>query len=156
GLKRRAWSERASSSRAAAQPKSAWPSDFCHDFQPIVSPGATGEGQGIASAFGTPVDCGCNDSVVADYRRIPSGSRGGGSAGAKGAAPRGEGAGEIALVPARWARGKGAPLRVMLVTEKPLKGDFWRTGPEGGVAPPSRERQGGPPYFWFAEIKAPA
>ena len=42
GLKRRAWSERASSSRAAAQPKSAWPSDFCHDFQPIVSPGATG------------------------------------------------------------------------------------------------------------------
>ena len=26
------WSERASSSRAAAQPKSAWPIDFCHDF----------------------------------------------------------------------------------------------------------------------------
>ena len=36
------WSERASSSRAAAQPKSARPIDFCHDFQPIVSPGATG------------------------------------------------------------------------------------------------------------------
>src|SRR5262249_6445815 len=29
----------------------AWPIDFCHDFQPIVSPGATGaRGQGIASA----------------------------------------------------------------------------------------------------------
>jgi hypothetical protein len=37
-----AWSERASSSRAAAQPKSARPIDFCHDFQPIVSPGAIG------------------------------------------------------------------------------------------------------------------
>ena len=36
------WSERASSSRAAAQPKSARPIDFCHDFQPIVSPGAAG------------------------------------------------------------------------------------------------------------------
>ena len=35
------------------------------------------QGQGIASAFGTPVHWGCNDSVVADYRRIPSGSRGG-------------------------------------------------------------------------------
>jgi hypothetical protein len=37
--------------------------------------------QGIASAFGTPVHWGCNDSVVADYRRIPSGSRGGARAG---------------------------------------------------------------------------
>src|SRR5215475_12335642 len=62
----------------------AWPIDFCHDFQPIVSPGATGaRGQGIASAFGTPVDWGCNDSVVADYRRIPSGSRRGERAGAR-------------------------------------------------------------------------
>src|SRR5262245_10251072 len=41
------------------------------------------QGQGIASAFGTPVDCGCNDSIVADYRRIPSGSRGGERAGAR-------------------------------------------------------------------------
>src|SRR5215472_14523972 len=41
------------------------------------------QGQGIASAFGTPVDWGCNDSVVADYRRIPSGSRGGERAGAR-------------------------------------------------------------------------
>ena len=62
----------------------AWPIDFCHDFQPIVSPGATGaRGQGIASAFGTPVHWGCNDSVVADYRRMPSGSRGRERAGAR-------------------------------------------------------------------------
>ena len=35
-------------------------------------------GQGIANAFGTPVHWGCNDSVVAACRRIPSSSRGGG------------------------------------------------------------------------------
>src|SRR5262249_53006339 len=75
------WSERASSSRAAAQPKSAWPIDFCHDFQPI-GVAERDQGQGIASAFGTPVHRGCSDSVVADYRRIPSGSRGGERAGA--------------------------------------------------------------------------
>jgi len=40
-------------------------------------------GKGIASAFGTPVDWGCNDSVVADYGRIASGSRGGERAGAR-------------------------------------------------------------------------
>jgi hypothetical protein len=42
------------------------------------------QGQGIASAFGTPVHWGCNDSVFADYRRIPSSSsRGGERAGAR-------------------------------------------------------------------------
>ena len=40
-------------------------------------------GQGIASAFGTPVHRGWNDSVVADCRRIPSGPRGGERAGAR-------------------------------------------------------------------------
>jgi hypothetical protein len=34
------------------------------------------QGQEIASAFGTPVHSGCNDNVVADYRRISFGSRG--------------------------------------------------------------------------------
>ena len=51
---------------------------------------------------------------------------------------------------------KGAPLRVMLVTEKPLQGELSLTGPDGSVAATSRERHGGPPYFWFTEIKAPA
>src|SRR5262245_5819874 len=41
------------------------------------------EGPGIASAFGTPIHRGCNDSVVADYWRIPSGSPGGERAGAR-------------------------------------------------------------------------
>src|SRR6266446_5616574 len=74
------WSERASSSRAATQPKSAW-HDFCHDFSQLCR--RAQQGQGIASAFGTPVHWGCDDSVVADYRRIPSGSRGGERAGAR-------------------------------------------------------------------------
>src|SRR5215467_13125212 len=32
--------------------------------------------------------------------------------------------GEIALLPSPWAPWKGAPLRVMLVTEKPLEGEL--------------------------------
>src|SRR5438046_8515656 len=75
---------------------------------------------------------------------------------AQGSAPACDAAGEIALLPSPWAPWKGAPLRVMLVTEKPLQGELSLTGPDGSVAATSRERQGGPPYFWFAEIKAPA
>src|SRR5467141_3999465 len=44
----------------------------------------------------------------------------------------------------------------MLVTEKPLQGELSLTGPDGTVAATSRERHGGPPYFWLIEIKAPA
>ena len=75
---------------------------------------------------------------------------------AQGSAPVCDAAGEIALLPSPWAPWKGAPLRVMLVTEKPLDGELSLTGPDGGVAASSQERHGGPPYFWFAEIKAPA
>src|SRR6516162_902933 len=65
------WSERASSSRAT--------------FAMISANCVAGrdQGRGIACAFGMPVHWGCNDSVVADYRRIPSGSRGGERAGAR-------------------------------------------------------------------------
>ena len=70
--------------------------------------------------------------------------------------PGGDAAGEIAFLPSPWAPWKGAPLRVMLVTEKPLQGELSLTGPDGSVAATSRERHGGPPYFWFTEIKAPA
>jgi hypothetical protein len=64
-------------------------------------------------------------------------------------------AGEIALLPSPWAPWKGAPLRVMFVTEKPLAGELSLTGPDGSVAATSHERHGGPPYFWFAEVKTP-
>ena len=65
------WSERASSSGAT--------------FAMISANCVAGrdQGRGIACAFGMPVHWGCNDSVVADYRRIPSGSRGGERAGAR-------------------------------------------------------------------------
>src|SRR5215467_8125991 len=79
-----------------------------------------------------------------------------GNARAQGSVPACDAAGEIALLPSPWAPWKGAPLRVMLVTEKPLQGELSLTGPDGSVAATSRERHGGPPYFWFAEIKAPA
>src|SRR5262249_60140830 len=76
--------------------------------------------------------------------------------GGEGGGPAGGAAGESALLPSRGARGRAARLRVMLVTKRSLKGEFSRPGPEGGGAPPSGEREGGPPYFWFAEIKGPA
>ena len=79
-----------------------------------------------------------------------------GNARAQGSAPECDAAGEISLLPSPWALWKGAPLRVMLVTEKPLQGELSLTAPDGTVAATSRERHGGPPYFWFTEIKAPA
>ena len=51
---------------------------------------------------------------------------------------------------------KGAPLRVMFATEKPLEGEFSLIAPNGKVAAKSHERHGGPPYFWFAELESPA
>ena len=67
-----------------------------------------------------------------------------GNARAQGSVPC-DAAGEIALLPSPWAPWKGAPLRVMLVTEKPLEGELSLTGPDGSVAATSRERHGGPP-----------
>ena len=43
-----------------------------------------------------------------------------GHARAQGSAPACDAAGEIALLPSPWAPWKGAPLRVMLVTESPM------------------------------------
>ena len=79
-----------------------------------------------------------------------------GHARAQGSPPACDAAGEIALLPSPWAPWKGVPLRVMVVIEKPLQGELSLTGPDGSVAATSRERHGGPPYFWFTEIKAPA
>jgi hypothetical protein len=51
---------------------------------------------------------------------------------------------------------KGMPLRVIFTAEKPLEGELSLIGPDGAVAAKSNERHGGPPYFWFAEVKSPA
>jgi len=51
---------------------------------------------------------------------------------------------------------KGAPLRVVFATEKPVDGELALVAPDGSVAARSQHRFDGPPYFWFAEIASPA
>jgi hypothetical protein len=67
-----------------------------------------------------------------------------------------EDAAEIAFLPSPFAPWKGAPLRVLIAADKPLDGEFSLIAPDGSVAVKSRERHGGPPYFWFAEVATPA
>jgi len=63
---------------------------------------------------------------------------------------------EIAVLPAPMVPWRGAPLRVVFAGEKPLDGELSLIAPDGRVAARSRERHGGPPYFWRAEIASPA
>jgi hypothetical protein len=70
-------------------------------------------------------------------------------------APCGEAA-EISILPSPAAPWKGAPLRVMIVSEKPLEGVMSLVAPDGRVAAKSSDRHGGAPYSWFAEVAEPA
>ena len=79
-----------------------------------------------------------------------------GSARAAGGASECPEASGIEVLPSPVAPWKGAPLRVVFTSEKPLDGELSLIGPQGNVAAKSRERHGGPPYFWFAEVAAPA
>ena len=63
---------------------------------------------------------------------------------------------DIAILPTPLAPWKGAPLHVLFATDKPFDGELSLIAPDGAVAAKSRERQGGPPYFWFAEVASPA
>ena len=67
-----------------------------------------------------------------------------------------EGAAEIAVLPSPIAPWKGAPLRVVVAVEKPFEGELSLVAPDGSIAANSRERHGGPPYFWLAEVASPA
>src|SRR6185369_3391567 len=60
------------------------------------------------------------------------------------------------VLPSPVAPWKGAPLRVVVALDGPLDGELSLIGPDGRVAASSRERHGGPPYFWFAEVASPA
>ena len=62
----------------------------------------------------------------------------------------------LAMLSSPAAPWKGAPLRVVIAAEKPLDGELSLIAPDGKVAVASRDRQGGPPYFWSAEIASPA
>ncbi len=61
----------------------------------------------------------------------------------------------LALLSSPVSPHKGAPLKVIFATETPLAGELQLIAPSGKVAGQSADRQGGPPYFWFAEIAAP-
>lgn len=50
---------------------------------------------------------------------------------------------------------KGMPLRVMFAAEKQSRGELTLLAPDGSVAAKSGQQQGGPPYFWIAEVAAP-
>src|SRR5262245_31269089 len=62
----------------------------------------------------------------------------------------------LAVLASPVAPWKGAPLRVAFTSEKPLNGELSLVAPDGSVAAKSAKRFGGPPYFWFAEVNAPA
>jgi len=72
------------------------------------------------------------------------------------AAAKCEDALQIAVLPAPLEPWKGAPLRVLLAAEKPLDAQLSLIGPDGTVAAKSRDREGGPPYYWYAEVATPA
>jgi hypothetical protein len=61
-----------------------------------------------------------------------------------------------AILPSPASPWRGAPLRVLFTTEKPLDGKFSLIAPDGRAAATSATRHGGPPYFWYAEVNAPA
>ena len=62
----------------------------------------------------------------------------------------------VAMLPAPLSPWKGAPLRVIMAAEKPLKGELSLVAPDGRVAATSRKRSDGPPYAWYADVAAPA
>lgn len=51
---------------------------------------------------------------------------------------------------------KGAPLRVIVSSEQPIEGELSLVAPDGKIAVATRDRLGGPPYSWFAEVPSPA
>jgi hypothetical protein len=75
---------------------------------------------------------------------------------AAGATATSNDAAELAVLASPIAPWKGAPLRVLFATEKPINGELALIAPDGSVAAKSHERHGGPPYFWIAEIASPA
>ena len=79
-----------------------------------------------------------------------------GDAQAQGPSGACEDAAGLAVLSSPIAPWKGAPLRVVFTAEQPLEGELSLIAPDGNVAAKSRERHGGPPYFWFAEVASPA
>ncbi|MGC1776653.1 MAG: hypothetical protein WBB34_01815 [Xanthobacteraceae bacterium] len=62
----------------------------------------------------------------------------------------------FAAMPAPLAPWSGAPLRVLIASEKPVDGNLTLIAPDGSVAAQADGRHGGPPYYWYAEVASPA
>jgi len=71
------------------------------------------------------------------------------------AAAAADGCAEITILPSPFAPWTGVPLRVMVISEKPIQGAVALIAPDGSVAAKSADRHDGPPYAWFAEVAAP-
>ncbi|CCJ05891.1 hypothetical protein [Methylocystis sp. SC2] len=67
-----------------------------------------------------------------------------------------EASAEVAVLPSPAAPWTGAPLRILVATEKPLQGELSLIAPDGRIAAKSHMQRGGPPYVWFAEVASPA
>jgi hypothetical protein len=66
-------------------------------------------------------------------------------------------AADVTVLPSPVSPWKGAPLRVMVISEKPIRGALSLIAPDGSVAAKSADRLGGSaPYSWFAEVAVPA
>lgn len=50
---------------------------------------------------------------------------------------------------------KGSPLKVMATSETALEGELTLRAPDGSAAASSKQRRGGPPYFWIAQVSGP-
>ena len=50
----------------------------------------------------------------------------------------------------------GQPLRIVAVSATRVDGALGARGPDGGAVALAAERGGGPPYWWYGEIEAPA
>ena len=59
---------------------------------------------------------------------------------------------EVAIFASPRSPRAGAPLKVMVIAEKPLAGELVLQGADATAS----ARHGGPPYFWYAEIPSPA
>ncbi|MFN3350964.1 hypothetical protein [Pseudorhodoplanes sp.] len=62
---------------------------------------------------------------------------------------------ELAVLMSPVAPWTGAPLRAIFAAEKPAQGELALIAPDGQVAATSRERRGGPPFFWLVEVASP-
>src|ERR1700735_2863084 len=63
---------------------------------------------------------------------------------------------DVTVLPSPLAPWSGAPLRGMVIAEKPVEASLSLIAPDGKVAVKSTDRHEGPPYSWFAEVTAPA